>query len=89
MTRRHSRRDVLALGSAAVGAAVLPGILEEPVNAQQTPQPAPQSARRARSKSEPFGYCFNTSTIRGQRLPLTQVVDITAKAGWDGIEPWI
>ena len=81
-----SRRSLLAGSSAAaIGAIVLPHILENPVNAQ--PQPAP--AKRARTKSEPFGYCFNTSTIRGQRLPLAQVIDITAKAGWDGIEPWI
>lgn len=36
-----------------------------------------------------FQYCFNTSTIRGQKLPLTQVVDIAAKAGYQAIEPWI
>jgi sugar phosphate isomerase/epimerase len=36
-----------------------------------------------------FRYCFNTSTIRGQKLPLTQVVDIASKAGYDAIEPWI
>lgn len=39
--------------------------------------------------AEPFRYCFNTSTIRGQRLPLTDVIDIAAKAGYSGIEPWI
>jgi sugar phosphate isomerase/epimerase len=55
------------------------------VNAQ-SPKTQPNGSRPA---NEPFGYCFNTSTIRGQRLPLAQVVDITAKAGWDGIEPWI
>jgi sugar phosphate isomerase/epimerase len=36
-----------------------------------------------------FRYCFNTSTIRGQKLPLTQVIDIAGKAGYDAIEPWI
>ncbi|MEW4565104.1 sugar phosphate isomerase/epimerase [Bremerella sp. JC770] len=34
-------------------------------------------------------YCFNTSTIRGQKLTIEQEVDIAAKAGYDGIEPWI
>jgi 2-keto-myo-inositol isomerase len=36
-----------------------------------------------------FRYCFNTSTIRGQKLPLTQVIDIAGKAGYDALEPWI
>jgi sugar phosphate isomerase/epimerase len=36
-----------------------------------------------------FKYCFNTSTIRGQKLPLVEVIDIAAKAGYQAIEPWI
>ena len=59
------------------------------MNAQANPQQPESQASGARPKEQPFGYCFNTSTIRGQRLPLTQVVDITAKAGWNGIEPWM
>jgi sugar phosphate isomerase/epimerase len=79
MTQRRSRREVLAVACATAGAALLPpSILEKTVTAQTIP-----------SSDKPFGYCFNTSTIRGQRLPLGQVVEITAKAGWDGIEPWL
>jgi sugar phosphate isomerase/epimerase len=36
-----------------------------------------------------FHYSLNTSTIRGQKLPLPKVVDIAADAGYDAIEPWI
>lgn len=36
-----------------------------------------------------FKYCFNTSTVRGQKLPLVEVIDIAAKAGYQAIEPWI
>lgn len=36
-----------------------------------------------------FSYCFNTSTIRGQKLPLAEVVAIAAKAGFQAIEPWV
>jgi sugar phosphate isomerase/epimerase len=36
-----------------------------------------------------FRYCFNTSTIRGQKLSLVEEIDIAAKAGYDAIEPWI
>lgn len=42
-----------------------------------------------RSAAEPFGYCFNTSTIRGQKLGIVEQVDLTAKAGYDSIEPWM
>jgi sugar phosphate isomerase/epimerase len=38
---------------------------------------------------EPFRYCLNTSTLRGQQLPLTETVRIAAQAGYQGIEPWI
>ncbi|MCA9270643.1 MAG: sugar phosphate isomerase/epimerase, partial [Planctomycetales bacterium] len=37
----------------------------------------------------PFRFCFNTSTIRERRLPLSEIVDLVADAGYDGIEPWI
>ncbi|SIO60281.1 Sugar phosphate isomerase/epimerase [Singulisphaera sp. GP187] len=37
----------------------------------------------------PFGFCFNTSTIQGQKLAIPDVVDIVGKAGYQGIEPWI
>jgi 2-keto-myo-inositol isomerase len=37
----------------------------------------------------PFRYCFNTSTIRGQKLSLNEEIDVTAKAGYSAIEPWV
>ncbi len=43
----------------------------------------------ARPKNEPFGYCLNTSTIRGQKLPLVEEIEIAAKAGYTAIEPWL
>ena len=36
-----------------------------------------------------FRYCFNTSTIRGQKLTLEEEIDIAAEAGYQAIEPWI
>jgi sugar phosphate isomerase/epimerase len=42
-----------------------------------------------RPANEPFGYCLNTSTIRGQRLSLEEEIEIAAKAGYQAIEPWI
>src|SRR5688500_12522582 len=92
MTPRPSRRNVLVLGAAAaaLGAGAVPGtLLEESVHAPPKPQQPESQASGRRPKEEPFGYCFNTSTIRGQKLPLDQVVDVVAKAGWNGIEPWM
>lgn len=36
-----------------------------------------------------FRFCLNTSTIRGQKLGIVEVIELVAKAGYDGIEPWI
>jgi sugar phosphate isomerase/epimerase len=36
-----------------------------------------------------FRYCFNTSTIRGQKLSLPEEIDIAARAGYHALEPWI
>jgi sugar phosphate isomerase/epimerase len=44
---------------------------------------------QATSNAKRVRYCFNTSTIRGQKLPITQVIDIVAKAGYQAIEPWM
>src|SRR5436190_896164 len=41
---------------------------------------------------ESFGFCLNTSTVRdadGKSRPVTQLVEIAAKAGYQAIEPWI
>ena len=32
---------------------------------------------------------LNTSTLMGHKLPITKVIDIAAKAGFNAIEPWI
>lgn len=36
-----------------------------------------------------FKYCFNTSTIRGQKLSIVEEIDIAAQAGYQAIEPWV
>ncbi len=38
-----------------------------------------------------FGFCLNTSTVRdkdGKSRPITELIDVAAKAGYDAIEPW-
>jgi 2-keto-myo-inositol isomerase len=51
--------------------------------------PAAAAEPPKRSRTEPFGYSFNTSTIRGQKVPLPDEVDMAARAGYHAIEPWI
>lgn len=75
--KRVDRRSVLALGAAA-GAALA------------SPAAGAESARPAeRPKAEPFGYCLNTGTIMGHKFALDREIDLAAKTGYNGIEPWV
>jgi len=77
-----SRRRVLGGAVAALGAAVASSTASE----AQAPRPA---TSRTRPANEPFGYCLNTSTIRGNNLDIVGVVNAASKAGFQAIEPWI
>jgi len=44
------------------------------------PQPKP---------GQEFKYALNTATIMGQELSLAKEIEVAAKAGYDGIEPWL
>lgn len=69
-----SRRTLLAAGAAAIAANV---------------SPAARQAAGASASPEPFTYCLNTGTIRGQKLPFDKEIEIAAKAGYHSIEPWV
>lgn len=73
-----SRRALLV----RTGAVAASAALAHPILAAEPP-PA------TRPSAEPFRYCLNTGTIRGQRLTIVQEVEIAAKAGYQAIEPWI
>jgi 2-keto-myo-inositol isomerase len=68
------RRDLLIAASAMTAAASIP---------------ATQCNAAEADAAKPVRFALNTSTIRGQKLPLDKQVDVTASAGYDGIEPWI
>jgi len=68
-----SRRSLLVAGAAGAAAGLAAGA----------------EAPRARPAGEPFGYCLNTSTVRGHRLDLVKEVELAAKAGYGAIEPWV
>ena len=76
MNTTISRRHAILGGVAAVAASSV----------------ATRSARAqdkiGKSKAK-FRYCLNTSTISGQKLSLVEQIEVTKKAGYDGIEVWI
>jgi len=47
------------------------------------------TGQEAKPAADPFTYCLNTATIRGQGLSIVLEVDLAAKAGYQAIEPWI
>lgn len=72
-----SRRRFMTCAGAAVGALIT------------TTQTNIASENSIQNRAVPFRYCFNTSTIRGQKLSLSEEIDVTAKAGYSAIEPWV
>lgn len=51
---------------------------------------APLAVTKAAEKTLPqFRFSLNTSTIRGQKLSLPQIIELAARAGYDGFEPWM
>jgi sugar phosphate isomerase/epimerase len=76
-----TRREVLGSYAGSLGALVAGGL---PAHAAES-----QPKGRPRPANEPFGYCLNTSTIRGNQLDIVKVVEAAGKAGFHAIEPWI
>lgn len=76
--RSHlNRRDWLLSTSAVAGATVAVA------STSQTTYGADAD------KLQPFGYSLNTSTIRGQQIPIDKEVELAAKVGYNAIEPWL
>ena len=77
-----SRREAVCGALAAFGTAMMSSTAGE----AQAPRP---TGARTRPANEPFGYCLNTSTIRGNKLDIVSVVNAASKAGFHALEPWI
>jgi 2-keto-myo-inositol isomerase len=75
-----SRRQFIAGLSAAIGAVI---------TSQSKAIASLDSSKANPEMKGPFRYCFNTSTIRGQKLSLQKEIEITAQAGYNAIEPWV
>jgi 2-keto-myo-inositol isomerase len=72
---RVTRRKVLVSGGALMAAAAI--------------APAAAEDSKASAGAASFRYSLNTGTIRGQKRPIVEEVEIAAKAGYQAIEPWI
>jgi sugar phosphate isomerase/epimerase len=93
VTNKLRRRELLLGGSAVAGAAVssvtsmAPASWAEPLSApaRQIPKNEPEPRFRAQD----FLFGLNTSTIRGQKLSITDEIEVARKAGYQAMEPWI
>lgn len=75
-----SRRQAVTQAGFLVGAAVA-GVAQTAVGLELKPA-APRL-------SGGFVFCLNTATIRGQKLGIVKEIEVTAKAGYQAIEPWV
>ena len=85
MKNNLSRRQILA--SAALAAT---GIASSRVAGSGENRLLVAASKPAlHSAAKEIKYCLNMSTIRGQKLPLPQQVEVASKAGYQAIEPWM
>jgi 2-keto-myo-inositol isomerase len=76
-----NRREILTgLGAGALFSAALSSSLPS-VSADELVKGTPSK--------EPFSYCLNTATIRGQDVGIVKEAQIAAAAGYKGFEPWM
>lgn len=83
-THMLSRREALARTGLLAGAGIALGAASVPTSAVAADAPAAASKSTA-----PFRFCLNTASIRGHKLGIVKEIEMTAKAGYDGIEPWV
>ncbi len=81
MPRSVTRREILTTSVAAGTMAAASALRPDAVRAA--------SPARTTDAAGSFRICLNTSTLRAHKLPITKTVDITAAAGYDGIELWV
>ncbi len=78
--RKFSRRQALSTVGWLVGGAMAAPKFTAALAAEKNPETPP---------AKPFLFCLNTATIRGQKLGIVKEIELVAKAGFDGFEPWV
>jgi 2-keto-myo-inositol isomerase len=86
------RRDLLVGATALATGGMMGASRQAPEKAKpaggSTGQAAAGRSEAPRTLSH-FRFGLNTSTIRGQKLPIVDEIDIAHKAGYTALEPWI
>jgi sugar phosphate isomerase/epimerase len=80
LTPKISRRQAVTQAGVLVGAALAANV---------QPTVGAEAVVNSVSASGGFLLCLNTATIRGQKLGIVKEVEVTAKAGYQAIEPWV
>ncbi len=76
MSESMTRRDLIGRSALALGAATLGTTAATDVRAADD------------AKKKGWAISLNTSTLRGQKLPIAETIRVAAAAGYVGIEPW-
>lgn len=80
-----------SVSSAPVSSAVVSPAAVSPGgrSAEAAGQSQAANANAAAESGNPFRFGMNTSTLRGQKLPIAELVELIAKAGFQAVEPWV
>ncbi|MBK7372932.1 MAG: sugar phosphate isomerase/epimerase [Saprospiraceae bacterium] len=84
---RINRRNLLKGISVLGGSTLLPGTTTALHSMIKDPKEEVYTSDKPFKKK--FSYCFNSSTIRGQKIGIEKEVELVAKAGYDAIEVWV
>lgn len=87
--RRRFLTSLAAASVSAVGVSAAGMASVSPMNLSAVKAESKNSSTNSGQKAAGFRYCLNTSTIRGQDVGIVEEIRIAAKAGYDGIEPWM
>jgi len=82
--KKISRRTMLRNSSLALLGGSLAGVLPSCTSKESQPVSNPKTTGKL-----PFRISMNVSTIRGFKLGVEEQIDLTAEAGFDGIELWV
>jgi 2-keto-myo-inositol isomerase len=85
VTTEFKRRDLIVGGAAAIATGLTGFVDAEPSRPREVERREPDPDLRP----DQFLFGLNTSTIRGQKLSIVEEVALAAKAGYQGMEPWI
>lgn len=76
-----NRRDLLKTAGIVAGSSFIPASALALTKTEEN--------SRDKSVKKKFSFCFNSSTIRGQKIGIEKEIELVSKAGYQGIEVWV